>query len=279
MQRILIGIILILSLKVNAQDTIVLITGKTIPVKSVEYHGYSIDYRTPDGLKLKSIDVSRVYSVKYSTGAERVVFRTDSLDAADFTEDEMRRFIIGEQDARALYQNSSVKFISFGIGGGGTFFGFFGLPVPFLFSSAIGGFSPNVEKHLTFKISGDASSVAGLSQSKVVNSIVGSNVNPVFQKNSKLVIDGKSIVFKETSPLDSAVSIINSKFKAHRVHAANQNNKLKLYRSADDKNLSDQIYLEGFEKRARDYKIRSSLLGGLAGYIVSAITFSIIFHK
>lgn len=279
MQRILIGIILILSLKVNAQDTIVLITGKIIPVKSVEYHDYTLDYRTSDGLKLKSIDVSRVYSVKYSSGAERVVFRTDSLDAADFTEDEMRRFIIGEQDARALYRNSSAKFVSFLIGGGASFGGFFGLPVPLLFSSAIGGFSSNVEKNLTFNISGDASSVAGLSQSKVVNSIVGNNVNPVFQKDLKLVIAGKSIVFNETSTLDSAVSLINSKFKAHRVHAVNQNNKLKLYRSADDKNLTDQVYLEGFEKRARDYKIRNSLLGGLAGYIVSAITFSIIFHK
>lgn len=279
MQRILIGIILILSLKVNAQDTIVLISGKTIPVKSVEYRGYSIDYRTADGLKLKSIDISRVYSVKYSSGAEQVVFRTDSLDAADFTEDEMRRFIIGEQDARIFYRNSSAKFVSFAVGGGGAFFGFFGIPVPFLFSSAIGGFSPNVEKNLTFKISGDASSVAGLSQSDVVNSVTGSNVNPVFQKDSKLVIAGKSIVFKETSTLDSAVRIINAKFQAHRVHAANQNNKLKLYRSADDKNLSDQIYMEGFEKRARDYKIRNSLLGGLAGYIVGAITLSIIYHK
>jgi hypothetical protein len=278
MHRFLLLLLLLIAGIAQAQDTIVLITGKVIPVKSVDYRDYSIDYRTADGLKLKSIDAGRVFSVKYANGAERVIFRTDSLDAADFSEDEMRRFIIGEQDARQFYRNQSSKFLGFAIGGGSSLGGFFGLPVPLIFSTAIGGFSPNVEKTMTFKVEGSAARTAGFPQEKFVNSAVGTTSSPTFESGSELYIDGKYIKFEQSAPLDTAIRIINDNFKSHRVHAAKVNDKLKLYRSTNDANITDPIYLEGFEKRSRDYKIRTSLIGGLAGYIAGAITFSLLFH-
>ncbi|MBK8363367.1 MAG: hypothetical protein IPL24_06660 [Bacteroidetes bacterium] len=73
--------------------------------------------------------------------------------------------------------------------------------------------------------------------------------------------------------------MINSDFKKHRVHAINQNNQLKLFRSSDDRNLDDEIYREGFEKRSRDYKIRNALIGGLIGYVVGGITLTVIFNN
>ncbi len=278
-QKILFFIFLLICQFCQAQDTIVLITGKTIPVKSVDFHDYTIDYRTLDGRKLKSIDAGRVFSIKYPNGAERVIFRSDSLDAADFSEDEMRRFIKGEQDARDFYRNRTAKFVGFAVGGGATMFGFFGLPIPLLFSTGIGGFSPDVKKNLSFKIGGNAVSSAGFDSTNVVNAIVGKKVNPVFEKDSKFIIAGKAITFTETVALDTAISLINKSFRSHRVIASNENNQLKLYRSTDSRNIEDQVYREGFEKRSRDYKIRTSLIGGLAGYISGIFLFTLIYHN
>lgn len=278
-QKLLFFIFFFISPFCQAQDTIVLITGKVIPVMSVDFHDYAIDYRTIDGRKLKSIDAGRVFSVKYPNGAERVIFRSDSLDAADFSEDEMRRFIKGEQDARDFYRNRTAKFVGYAVGGGATMFGFFGLPIPLLFSTGIGGFSPDVKKNLSFKIGGNAISAAGFDSTNIVNSIVGRKINPVFEKDSKFIIAGKTITFPETVALDTAVSMINKNFRAHRVIASNENNKLKLYRSTDTRNIEDQVYREGFEKRSRDYKIRTSLIGGIAGYISGIFLFTLIYHN
>lgn len=73
MLRLSFVLILLFSSLCNAQDTLVLITGKVIPVKSVDLGEYSITYRTLDGLKVKDIDPARVFSIKYANGAERVI--------------------------------------------------------------------------------------------------------------------------------------------------------------------------------------------------------------
>ena len=86
MFRFSIVFFLLISTFCNAQDTLVLITGKIIPVKSVDLSDYTITYRTIDGTKLKTIDPARVFSIKYANGAERVIFQTDSLDPIDFRE-------------------------------------------------------------------------------------------------------------------------------------------------------------------------------------------------
>lgn len=276
MQKLLFVLFIFISVICSAQDTLVLITGKIIPVKSVDLSEYTITYRTLDGRKLKNIDPARIFSIKYQNGAERVIFQTDSLDPIDFTEGEMRHFIKGEQDAREFYRNRIVRYSSFIVGGYSAYYAIYGLAGPILYSTVIGGYSPNVKKRLTFNLSGNALDKAGLHSGEIVNSSIGTVVNPVFEKNSELKIERRKIIFKENTSIDSAVALINSNFNKHRVHAINQNNQLKLFRSNDDRNLDDEIYREGFEKRSRDYKIRNSLIGGLIGYLVSAVTLSIL---
>ncbi|MBK9414859.1 MAG: hypothetical protein IPN61_15850 [Bacteroidetes bacterium] len=279
MFRFSIVFFLLISTFCNAQDTLVLITGKIIPVKSVDLSDYTITYRTIDGTKLKTIDPARVFSIKYANGAERVIFQTDSLDPIDFSEDEMRRFIKGEQDAREFYRNNTVRYTSLLVGGVSSLGAIYGLPGPLLYATVIGGYSPNLKKRLSFDLSGNALEKAGLSSGKILNSSTGNVQNPVFEKNSELKIERKKFIFAENTTLDSAVSMINSDFKKHRVHAINQNNQLKLFRSSDDRNLDDEIYREGFEKRSRDYKIRNALIGGLIGYVVGGITLTVIFNN
>ena len=126
---------------------ILLISGKEIPFRSVESTGYDLVYRTAGTTdKLKKIDPDRVFSLRYMDGTERVIFRRDTLDPLDFTEEEMRMFIKGEQDGGRLYHNTWNHITGFSAGGLSSFFGFYGLVGPFLYSTVYSSFTPNVHK-------------------------------------------------------------------------------------------------------------------------------------
>lgn len=127
--------------------SLLLIDGKMIPFKLIESNGYNLVYRTPDPKnKLKKIDPDRVFSIRYIDGTERVIFQRDTLDPLEFTEEEMRLFIKGEQDATLLYHNNVNKVAAFVVGFGASYLGFYGIPAPFVYSTVVGAFTPNVKK-------------------------------------------------------------------------------------------------------------------------------------
>ena len=191
---------LLLNTPLFAQETqqggnLLLINGKIIPFKLIESNGYDLVYRTPDPKnKLKKIDPERVFSIKYMDGSERVIFQRDTLDPLEFTVDEMRLFIKGEQDADRLYHNNLNKVGAFAAGVVSSYFGFYGVIGPPLYASFFGAFTPKVEK------------------------IKG--------------IDTELIKIPE--------------------------------------------YREGFEKKARDRKIRNMLISGFIGFAAGAITISVV---
>src|SRR6187401_1849194 len=122
----------LLSLSLFAQETgsqggtLLLINGKTIPFKLIESNGYDLVYRTPAPKnKLKKIDPERVFSIQYIDGSERVIFQRDTLDPLEFTVEEMRLFIKGEQDADRLYHNNLNKVGGFAAGVVSSYFGFY----------------------------------------------------------------------------------------------------------------------------------------------------------
>ena len=179
----------------NQSGTLLLINGKTIPFKYVESNGFDIVYRTGDQKnKLKKIDPERVFSIQYVDGTERVIFQRDTLDPLEFTEEEMRKFIKGEQDAARLYHNNWNKVGGFTAGVASSYFGFYGLVGPFLYTSLFGAFTPKVEK------------IAG--------------------------VDPELIKMPE--------------------------------------------YREGFERKARDRKIRNGLVSGFIGFAIGSIAFTVI---
>jgi hypothetical protein len=190
---------LLLNTPLFAQETqqggnLLLINGKIIPFKLIESNGYDLVYRTPDPKnKLKKIDPERVFSIKYMDGSERVIFQRDTLDPLEFTVDEMRLFIKGEQDADRLYHNNLNKVGAFAAGVVSSYFGFYGVIGPPLYASVFGAFTPKVEK------------------------IKG--------------VDTELIKIPE--------------------------------------------YREGFEKKARDRKIRNMLISGFIGFAAGAITISV----
>ncbi|MCC7232256.1 MAG: hypothetical protein IT242_04885 [Bacteroidia bacterium] len=181
----------------NAQDTLVLINGKTLIVKSVELKDYTIAYRTLNSQKsrLRTMDPERVYSIKYHDGTEKVIYVRDTLDPVDFTAEQMRWFITGEQDADRYFKNHLNTGIAFAFGFGSALGAFYGLLGPPLYSTVVGSFSPNMKKQ---KVS-----------------------DPAYLQISE--------------------------------------------------------YKEGYERKARDRKIRNSLLGGLAGFAAGIVTFTLIY--
>lgn len=257
-----------------AQDTILLITGRQIIVSSVDLHDNTIAYRKGD--KLKTIDPDRVFSIIYKDGSERIIYQSDSLDPLDFHVDSMRSFIHGEQDAKALYRNNVVKIAGLGVGAVSGLGAIYGLVGPPLFSTVVGSFSPNVQKQLTLKISGDAASALGISDGKYLNEVTGSVLSPKIKKGQVLKVNHSAVLFEEDVDLDKAVDLINSRFHSTRFHAVNQNDRMRLYKIKETSMISRNSYREGFEKKVRDYKIRNAMIAGLIGFVSSSIVYSIV---
>ncbi len=263
---------------VSAQDTLLLITGRKIIVSSIDLRDNTIAYRTSEkGSKLKTIDPYRVFSIIYRDGNERIVYQPDSLDPLDFKVDEMRNFIKGEQDAQKFYKNTVLKVAGVGIGAGFGMLGFYGIIGPPLYATIVGSYSPNVEKKLSFMVSGDAANELGINSGSYMNNITGKNSSPVIKKDQKLQISHKTFKFAQDTKLDSAVSLINSQFKCIRVNAFNDKGKIMLYRSDSPELISNNNYREGFEKKVREYKIENAMLSGLVGFIAGIIVYSAVF--
>jgi len=131
----------------HAQDTIVLLSGKTIIAKNIEVGMYTVSYhQLKEGSKQKHVSAENVFSIKHADGTEQVVYEKDSAEEADYNVDQMRMFIRGEQDAMKYYKNNVNKIAAFVCGGGASIFAFYGIVVPPIYSTVIGSFSPVMEK-------------------------------------------------------------------------------------------------------------------------------------
>lgn len=151
-KNLLLALFAFSSLLIHAQEvkqsgSIILINGKTVPFKLIESDGYDLVYRTPDPKsKLKKMDPERVFSLQYMDGTERIIFQQDTLDPLEFTIDEMRLFIKGEQDADLHYHNNLNKGVAFVVGAAASSIAIYGLPVPFAYAAIVGSFTPDVTK-------------------------------------------------------------------------------------------------------------------------------------
>jgi hypothetical protein len=137
----------LLAVMASAQDKIVLINGDVLEVRNVELKDNRISFQRMTREKRKKIDPYKVFSVQFQDGHEQVIFVSDPLDPNDFKPEEMRMFIRGEQDAKIYYHNVGNKIASGLVGAGSGLLTIYGLVVPALYSTIVGSFSPNVQKH------------------------------------------------------------------------------------------------------------------------------------
>ncbi len=146
MNRVFLALCFLIS-TASAQDKILLINGNVLDVKNVELKDNTISFQSMNKEKRKKINPERVFSVQYADGTERIVFTSDPLDPNDFKPEEMRMFIKGEQDANLYYHNIGNKIGAGIVGASAGLLTIYGLVVPALYSTVVGSFSPNVNKH------------------------------------------------------------------------------------------------------------------------------------
>jgi len=104
----------------SVPDTILLNNGKIIITKVIDTTSPSVvTILRPNSRKQKKIDIDReeIFSITFAnTGKEEVLYIYDTLVGHDFTVDEARKFIAGEQDARRGFHAVGVSIIAFTIG-------------------------------------------------------------------------------------------------------------------------------------------------------------------
>jgi hypothetical protein len=259
-----------------AQDTLLLISGRKMVVRSVALNEDNIEYKKLKKDRVRHIDPMRVFSIIYSDGREKVIYQPDSLDPIDFRVEEMRTFITGTLDARAVYENRLLQGMGLGVGASAAPLAFYGLVGPPLYATFVGSFSPNVERVLTIRVGGSAAEDLGLKPGKYVNEVTGSVSGATVRKDKVLKLSCTKIRFDADASLEEVVQKINAKVKRSKVHALAEQGVLKLYKTKNTSLIADPNYREGFEKRVRDYKIRNGMLSALAGFIGGIIAFSVL---
>jgi len=126
------------------RDQILLMSGKVFDNVEVTTIG-DIDVKYLQHKKKKTIerfvDKYRVFSIGYANGIEDVIYKQDTLVGNYFTEEEMRMFVYGEQDALKYYKASGAVLSGIlysGTGGYLLFNSFFVFLVPFSFTVVSG---------------------------------------------------------------------------------------------------------------------------------------------
>ena len=127
----------------NAQNKILLLNGKTIETEHYSLGDEYLTFRKGSKKNLSSIDRYDVFSVTDSLGAENVIYKP--ADSLDYTVEEARHYILGEQIATSVYREPSTGWTSALIGAGSSFLAFYALPVPMVYAVVLGRFNPEVK--------------------------------------------------------------------------------------------------------------------------------------
>ncbi|MFM8432358.1 MAG: hypothetical protein ACKOA1_06140 [Bacteroidota bacterium] len=129
-----------------SQDTLLLINGKELVADSARFQGYYVDIFKQHPKKTKHLNAYRVFSIRHSSGLEEVIYAKDPSDPLDFSPEEMRLFIKGEQDAERYYVNDVNKGVAFCLGSVSSLATFYGLLIPPLYSSVVGSITPDMNR-------------------------------------------------------------------------------------------------------------------------------------
>lgn len=129
---------------VSAQQKILLLNGKTFEIKDVLVKNENITFKKfiRGKERSRSIDKLRVFSVNKADGSELIVYDPDT--ALDLSVSQMRIYMEGEQ-AASKYFNKPLNVVA-GVTAGlvGSYFTFYGLPIPLLYGTISGRISPKV---------------------------------------------------------------------------------------------------------------------------------------
>lgn len=136
-------IVLFVGKGANAQHTIQLLNGKQIAAETYSVGDMFVSYKKPGDTRTapRLIDRFDVFSVKNASGEEEMLYTPS--DSLDFSVSDARLYIEGEQTAIKYYNRPSVKWTSAVIGAGSSILSFYALPIPMLYSLALGRHNPH----------------------------------------------------------------------------------------------------------------------------------------
>lgn len=136
-------IVLMISSQLRAQHTIQLLNGKQIIAETYSVGDMFVSYKKVGDTRTapRLIDRFDVFSVKNASGSEEMLYAPS--DSLDFSIADARLYIEGEQTAIKYYNRPSVKWTSAALGAGSSILSFYALPIPMLYSLAIGRHNPH----------------------------------------------------------------------------------------------------------------------------------------
>ncbi|MGQ0828554.1 MAG: hypothetical protein ACT4ON_09185 [Bacteroidota bacterium] len=120
-------------------DTILLLNGNIIITNIIDSTGGSVSFKNPKKPKKNTvIENDRIFSITDSTG-ENIIYTYDTIIGNEFTIEEMRYFIRGEQDAQKGFKAKGAFWGNLFVGAGAGITGFFFSPAaPFIFTALSG---------------------------------------------------------------------------------------------------------------------------------------------
>jgi len=120
-------------------DTILLLNGNVIIASIIDTADGSVSFKNPKHLKkISVIENERIFSITNGKG-ENIIYSYDTVIGNEFTVDEMRYFIRGEQDAQKGFKARGAFWGNLFVGTGAGLTGFFFSPIaPFVFTALSG---------------------------------------------------------------------------------------------------------------------------------------------
>ncbi len=125
-----------------AQNKILLINGKVIDAENYNVGEIFVTYKKTGDKRNGSRAVDRydVFSITNMDGTEQVLYQP--VDSLDFSIDEARLYIKGEQIAKEYYNSKGASVSSAIIGAGSSILYFYALPIPMIYGVVLGRFNP-----------------------------------------------------------------------------------------------------------------------------------------
>lgn len=130
----------------TAQEVITLLNGREINAQTVNATENDIRYTVAGSGRTKRLDGYKVFNIKSANGDERMIYRKDADDSLEFSVEQMRLYIKGEQEAIQFYHSPVVNLGAFVAGVMSVNLAFLSIAVPPIYSTAVGSFSPNMSK-------------------------------------------------------------------------------------------------------------------------------------
>jgi hypothetical protein len=144
----LIGLFLLADDYCCGQGKLVFLNGKVRHFEKAEVVGDFVVYQ-PEGQtkpSLRKADRYNVFSIVNDDGTEQIIYDPDTSEGGDPTIAEVRDYIRGEQHAAITYRKPMNLIGGIGSGLAGSTIGFFGIPVPFIYTTIVGSVNPKLPR-------------------------------------------------------------------------------------------------------------------------------------